>query len=145
MKIPSLGSIESIAVLAAVAVGGYLLWRAVRGATALTKQVGAVISTDLNPASDKNLVYRSLNNNFFDDKTQTVGGKIYDYFHAGSSDSVANMLNAGLGGNVSNTPANGQRVKRTSPLRTSSVSTNTVDANPLVRTRAGAYNYAGNM
>lgn len=137
MKIPSLGSIESIALLGAIAAGGYFLFKGYQGAKALTKQVGEVVSTDLNPASDKNLVYRSLNSTFFSDPEQTLGGKIYDIFHFG--DPVADMLKSGLGTAGPNTPANGQAVKKVSRLRTSSVNTGTVDANPLVRTRSASY------
>ena len=141
MRLPSVGGIESFAMLAAIAVGGYLVFKVVKGGLNLTKQVGEVVSTKLNPASDKNLVYLSANSAFFGDSSQTVGGYFYDKVHSGKNDPVAEMLK--VKPQAPNTPVNGQTVRGVNNLKTSRTNTGTVDANPLVRTRAGSYSWQG--
>jgi hypothetical protein len=141
--LPSVGGIESFALLAALGIGGYVLYRVYKGGLALGKQVGEVVSTDLNPASDKNLVYRSANATFFGDKKQTIGGAVYDFFHSGSKDKVAEMLNSKPASLPPTTPANGQPIAGVSDLRTSRTNTGTVDANPLTRTKANSYSWQG--
>lgn len=143
MKLPSVGGIESFALLAALAVGGYVLFRVYKGGLNLTKQVGEVISNDLNPASDKNLIYRSANKTFFGNNKQTLGGSVYDFFHSGSRDKVGEMLRSNPASLPPSTPANGQQVRPVVDMKTSRTNTGTVDANPLVRTKSQSYSWAG--
>lgn len=71
------GDAKVIAIGAAVAVVGILVWKG-------AGKVGQVLSEDLNPASDKNLAYRGVNGIgswLTGDSSWTLGGAIYDGLH----------------------------------------------------------------
>lgn len=77
-----------IALGAAVAVVGVLLWRAAAKAgevaSAVADGVAEVVSTDLNPASSSNLVNRgveAVGQAVTGDPSWSVGGWVWDVFH----------------------------------------------------------------
>ncbi|WP_431257217.1 hypothetical protein ACQ86G_21530 [Roseateles chitinivorans] len=71
------GDAKVIAIGAAVAVVGVLVWKG-------AGKIGEVLSTDLNPASDKNLAYRGVNGIgswLSGDPDWSLGTAIYDGLH----------------------------------------------------------------
>lgn len=85
------------AVLGVVGVGGYLAWKAYKGASGLADGIGAAasnlgaavgetLSTTLNPASDQNIVNTGANAigaAVTGDQTFSVGGAIYETVNGG--------------------------------------------------------------
>lgn len=71
-------------ILVAAAAVGYLAWRAYKGAGKAAQVVGRVITEDLNPASQNNLVNRAVNATVqavTGDSGATLGTKVYDWLH----------------------------------------------------------------
>lgn len=57
MALPSPGQIKSAVMLASLAIGGYLVWRASQKVGEAIDTAEEIITTDLNPASSDNIVY----------------------------------------------------------------------------------------
>lgn len=65
-------------------VGALVLWNVARGVQQELDNIGQFVSTELNPASDKNLIYTGFNNAaawLTDDVNFNLGSKIYDWTH----------------------------------------------------------------
>jgi len=59
--LPSKDQAVAVAVLAGTAIAVYVLWKAKEGAAAVVETARGVVTQDLNPASDRNLIYRGVN------------------------------------------------------------------------------------
>jgi hypothetical protein len=88
---PTSDQARALAIIAALGVGLYVAWRIKRAAGAVADAAGAAIDTtvevvtkDLNPASQENIIYGGVNNileTVTGDKNATLGGKLYDWLH----------------------------------------------------------------
>lgn len=77
-----------VAVLAGIAAVAYLGFKLYRGAQAVGEAAGEVVdwgrdvaNTDLNPASEENLVNRGVHALLGSDGSWSIGTKIYDWLH----------------------------------------------------------------
>lgn len=66
-----------VAVLAGTALVVYTAYKIKQGAEVAGDAIKKVVTQDLNPASDKNIVYRQ----FDGDDGSSLGTRIYDWFH----------------------------------------------------------------
>ncbi len=70
---------KAIAILGGLALAGFVAWKIYKGAGALIDTATDVITTDLNPVSDQNLIYRGVNNVIgCGDGSCSLGTKTYD-------------------------------------------------------------------
>lgn len=92
-------NIKSGVYLAAIAVAGYVIYKAVGTADAAGKAVSTAAATVggwVNPTSDKNLAYSGVNaigGAISGEKDWSLGGAIYDWTHTGQSAYVDALVN----------------------------------------------------
>ena len=66
-----------------VAVGGLVAWRLVANGAKVVDAVTEVVTEDINPASDQNVIYRGANSLFWPDGSNTLGTWLYNITHPG--------------------------------------------------------------
>lgn len=74
----------AVAVLAGTVIAVYVLWKAKEGAAAVVETARGVVTQDLNPASDRNLIYRGVNavgGAIAGEDDWSLGSAIYDWLH----------------------------------------------------------------
>lgn len=73
---------KAFAILAGVAVAGFLAYKIYSGASKTLEAGAKFVTEDINPASDQNLIYRGLNElTGGDNADSSLGTRIYDFFH----------------------------------------------------------------
>ena len=117
-------NIKSGAYLAAIAAAAYVIYTGWKTANKAGDQIAAAatkVGGWINPASDQNLAYQSVNavgGYFSDDKGWTLGGAIYDVSHPGPAasvgtedqyDAMGNFIGTFRGGYSAPTGRNGQQ------------------------------------
>lgn len=73
---------KAFAILAGVAAAGFVAYKIYSGTKKTLTAAADVVTHDLNPASDQNIVYRGLNTlTGGDNADSSLGTRIYDFFH----------------------------------------------------------------